>query len=72
MRQLIVFALFFYGMYGESFAQSQDNLCQGAHWTEVEAARMMEKFASNWDDRASWEAAGERKTADPEAATPKS
>jgi dienelactone hydrolase len=30
-------------------------LCQGAHWTEQEGYLMMKKFASEWNDKASWE-----------------
>lgn len=30
-------------------------LCMGAHWTEDDANLMMKTFASEWDDRASWE-----------------
>ena len=30
-------------------------LCQGHYWTEAEGNMMMKEFASNWDDKASWE-----------------
>jgi dienelactone hydrolase len=30
-------------------------LCMGAYWTEDDANLMMKTFASQWDDRASWE-----------------
>ncbi len=37
-------------------AHSQDDmLCVGKYWTEEEAALMMEKFASQWSDKKSWE-----------------
>ncbi len=36
-----------------SFAQN--NLCQGAYWTELEAERMMMEFSGQWSDRAGWE-----------------
>ncbi len=34
---------------------AQDNLCQGAHWSEEQGAQMMQKFAAMWDDQRSWE-----------------
>jgi uncharacterized protein len=35
---------------------AQENmLCQGHYWTEDEANLVMKKFASQWNDRASWE-----------------
>src|SRR5690606_39154913 len=37
-----------------SFAQN--NLCQGAYWTELEAEKMMMEFSGQWSDRAGWEA----------------
>lgn len=34
---------------------AQDNLCQGAYWTELEAENRMAEFASQWSDRIQWE-----------------
>ena len=34
----------------------QNNLCVGQYWTEDEANKVMKKFASEWQDKASWEA----------------
>jgi dienelactone hydrolase len=33
----------------------KENLCVGHHWTEDEANLMMKKFASQWNDKVSWE-----------------
>ena len=37
------------------YAAAQNNLCQGAYWTELEAEKMMQRFASQWTNRAQWE-----------------
>lgn len=34
---------------------AQENLCQGAYWTELEAEKMMHEFASQWDNKEQWE-----------------
>ncbi len=35
---------------------SQNNLCQGAYWTELEAEAKMIGFSEEWSDRSEWEA----------------
>ena len=35
---------------------SQNNLCQGAYWTELEAETRMIGFSEEWSDRSEWEA----------------
>lgn len=35
--------------------QAQNNLCQGAYWTELEAEKMMQEFANKWSSREEWE-----------------
>lgn len=38
-----------------SLLAQESMLCQGHYWTEAEGNMMMKEFASNWDDKASWE-----------------
>lgn len=53
MRSLYLLLLLCFSL--ASRAQ-EDMLCVGRYWTEDEANLMMKKFASEWDDLASWEA----------------
>ena len=39
-----------------NYAQSQDAmLCVGHHWSEDQGNLMLKQFASEWDDRSSWD-----------------
>jgi uncharacterized protein len=55
-RRILIFvtfcSLFFTGK--PLFAQ-KEMLCQGAYWTEDEAAAMLKKWSSEWTTRADWE-----------------
>ncbi|HEX5171825.1 MAG TPA: acetylxylan esterase [Cyclobacteriaceae bacterium] len=53
IKLCILFALLTLGM---NAVGQQPNLCVGAYWTEDEANKMMKTFASEWHDKASWEA----------------
>jgi dienelactone hydrolase len=44
----------FFLMFHPASAQ-EPLLCMGAHWSEDDANLMMKSFASEWDDRESWE-----------------
>jgi dienelactone hydrolase len=65
MQKLALFTLFLAlaATFSVKRLQAQDGLlypdsllCMGRHWTEDEGRLWMKKFASTWEDRASWEA----------------
>lgn len=53
MKNIIVF-LFLLGI-SNSISAQENLLCQGAYWTEDEAAVFMKKTASEWSSQADWE-----------------
>ena len=56
-RMLLIFLLsILLNSINKTVVFAQDNmLCQGAYWTEDEAAAIMKKWASEWTTRADWE-----------------
>jgi len=54
VKQILIISLFLILSTVLTVAQ-KNMLCQGAHWTEQEGYLMMKKFASEWNDKASWE-----------------
>jgi dienelactone hydrolase len=52
MKVLYLLALLFLSL---TLQAQDDMLCVGHYWTEDEANLMLKKFATEWDDRASWE-----------------
>ena len=55
-RRILVFVTIFSLFFGGKtlFAQ-KEMLCQGAYWTEDEAAAMLKKWATEWTTSADWE-----------------
>ena len=48
-------------LYVSGGIKAQENmLCQGAYWSEDEAYHIMQKFAAQWNDKASWEKRADR------------
>lgn len=52
LKQLLL--VLFLGLNVEGYAQA-DLLCRGKYWTEDQGNLMMKQFASEWNNRASWE-----------------
>lgn len=52
-KLLILLPLYFLCIH---VSAQESMLCQGAYWTEDEGNKKLKEFASNWHDRASWEA----------------
>lgn len=53
-KAIIPISIFLLFQFTRVFAQ-ENMLCQGAHWTEDEAAIFMKKSASEWSTQADWE-----------------
>lgn len=57
-KKILIFLLFILSVV---ITNAQGNmLCQGAYWTEEEGYLMLQKFASKWNDKASWEERAEK------------
>ena len=55
-RRILVFMAFcFLFLTGNSLFAQKEMLCQGAYWTEDEAAAMLKKWATEWTTSADWE-----------------
>ncbi|MEM9144235.1 MAG: acetylxylan esterase, partial [Bacteroidota bacterium] len=59
MKRILLNLIFIVGI-ANTVKGQEALLCRGHHWTEEEANLMLKSFASEWDDRVSWEARAKR------------
>lgn len=57
MNRTILILVTFYSLFltGNPLFAQNNMLCQGAYWTEDEAAAMLKKWSTEWTTRADWE-----------------